>query len=237
MAPITPMSLIQRAQESNASIEQMQQLFELQIRYEENEARKAYHRAVAAFKSESITIVKDKAVGYTNKDGSFTGYKHASIGNVVQTLIPAMANHGLSHCWDVHQDSGQITVTCKLSHELGHSTSVSMSAGKDDSGKKNMIQQVASTVTYLQRYTFLSITGFATRDQEDDDGRGGKDPVKEPAKDPAPATFDEKFQKWQQLILSRKKTANELIAFLASKNVKLTDDQKSALIEIERGME
>lgn len=165
---VTPMDLIQQAQERGSSIEQMQQLFDLQLRYEENEAKKAYHRAVAAFKVESINIGKDKQVGYKNKDGSFTGYTHASIGNVVSTIIPFLAKHGLSHRWDTKQEGANISVTCTLSHELGFSEQTMLVANKDDSGKKNAIQQVASTVTYLQRYTLLAITGLAAQDQDDD---------------------------------------------------------------------
>ncbi|MDT8419375.1 MAG: ERF family protein [Desulfuromonadales bacterium] len=166
--PVTPMDLIQQANGAGASIEKMEQLFALQLRWEENEAKKAYHRAVAAFKSETIHIVKDKKVGYTNRDGSFTGYTHATLGNIVQTIIPIMGKHGLSHSWNVEQSGGTISVTCRLAHELGHSTSVMLAAAKDDSGKKNAIQQVASTITYLERYTLLAITGLATADQDDD---------------------------------------------------------------------
>ncbi len=178
---VTPMDLIQTANESGASIEKMEQLFALQLRWEENEAKKAYHRAVAAFKSETINIVKEKKVGYTNKDGSFTGYTHATLGNIVQTIIPVMGRHGLSHSWNVEQNGADITITCRLAHELGHATEVTMSAGKDDSGKKNAIQQVASTITYLERYTLLAITGLATQDQ-DDDGAKSEAP-KEPTLD------------------------------------------------------
>jgi len=170
---ITPMNLIEKAMAANASIEQMTQLFELQLRYESNEARKAFHQAVAEFKAESVVILKTKRVGYENKDGSFTGYSHATLGNIVQTIVPVMSKHGLSHSWDIHQN-GEISVTCNLTHELGHTATVSMSAGKDDSGKKNLIQQVASTVTYLQRYTLLAITGLAAQDQDND----GKDAEK-----------------------------------------------------------
>ncbi|MNL48938.1 ERF superfamily protein [compost metagenome] len=46
-----------------------------------------------------------------------------------------------------------------------------MQAMPDNSGKKNAIQQVASTITYLQRYTLLAATGVATKGQ-DDDARG-----------------------------------------------------------------
>jgi len=170
---MTPMDLIAKAQAANASIEQMQQLFSLQLKWEENEAKKAYHQAVANFKAESITILKDKKVGYTNKDGTFTGYSHATLGNIIQQIIPVMSKHGLSHSWDIKQET-DISVTCHLTHSLGHYTSVTMAAGKDDSGKKNLIQQVASTVSYLQRYTLLSITGMAAQDQDDDGAGAGK---------------------------------------------------------------
>jgi len=164
---VTPMALIERALQTDASIEKMEQLFNLQLRWEENEARKAYHQAVADFKAESIVILKDKKVGYENKDGSFTGYKHATLGNIILSIIPVMSKYGLSHSWDVSQET-EITVTCHLTHSMGHSTHVTMTAGKDDSGKKNLIQQVASTVTYLERYTLLAITGMAAQDQDDD---------------------------------------------------------------------
>lgn len=169
-ATITPMHLIMQASTAGASIEKMEQLFNLQLRWEENEAKKAYHKAVADFKAESITIHKTKKVGYENKDGSFTGYSHATLGNAVQTVVPFLSKHGLSNSWDIIQQGGDISVVCRLTHCMGHSEKVTMTAQKDDSGKKNLIQQVASTVTYLERYTFLAVVGLATIDQ-DDDGR------------------------------------------------------------------
>ena len=48
---VTPMSMLQAAREQNASIEQMQQLMDLQFKWEANEARKAYFKAVADFKA------------------------------------------------------------------------------------------------------------------------------------------------------------------------------------------
>jgi hypothetical protein len=49
-----------------------------------------------------------------------------------------------------------------------------MTGPLDDSGNKNKIQQAGSTVTYLQRYTLLAVTGLSTQDQ-DDDGQGADD--------------------------------------------------------------
>lgn len=177
---ITPMSLIEKALSQDASIETLERLYDLQVKYEENEAKKAFNKAFAAFKSEAITIIKDKKVGYSHKDGGgSTAYDHASIGNVIETITPPLSKHDLALSWDVHQDGNTVQVTATLMHALGHSKSVTMSAGADNSGKKNSIQAVASTKTYLERYTALAVTGLATKDQEDDDGRGseGEEPI------------------------------------------------------------
>ena len=168
-AAFTPTDMIQHAIKSGAGMETMERLFDLQVKYEENEAKKAYFAAFASFKSEVIDIIKDKSVGYTGKGGK-VGYDHASIGNVISTITPYLSKHALSLNWDTVQN-GQITVTCTLTHALGFSQSTSLSAGKDNTGNKNEIQQVISTQTYLQRHTALAITGLATRDQTDDDGK------------------------------------------------------------------
>lgn len=174
-AIVTPFQLLAHAMNTGADLERLEKLMELQQRYEADQARKAFNADMAEFKKVPVTIVKDKAVGYENKDGNFTGYKHATLGNVTATIVDALAKHGFTHRWDVLQDGPQIIVTCILTHKQGHSESTRMHAVKDDSGKKNALQQVASTVTYLQRYTLLAATGCATQDQDDDGKAAGLD--------------------------------------------------------------
>ena len=89
-------------------------------------------------------------------------------------MIAAMARHGLSYHWNVKQGSGPIMVECIVTHAAGHSERIEMSAPADASGKKNPIQQIASAVSYLQRYTLLAITGMSTKGM-DDDGRDAGD--------------------------------------------------------------
>ena len=59
-------------------------------------------------------------------------------------------------------------MTCVITHVQGHSESVSLQAGLDQSGGKNNIQSLGSTVTYLQRYTLFSATGMAAKGIDDD---------------------------------------------------------------------
>jgi len=170
---VTPMDLISRAQASNASIEQMQQLFTLQLRWEENEARKAYYKAVADFKSEAVDIIKNKKVSYRTDKG-VTEYNHAELGQIVNTVTPFLSQNGLSHHWEYSQIDGKVKVTCFLTHDMGYEKSTSLEAPPDTSGGKNGIQAIGSTTSYLERYTFLAMTGLASREQDDDGRSAGK---------------------------------------------------------------
>lgn len=156
------------AVEKGAGVEELKAIMELQERYDANEARKAYHIAMAAFKADPPKITKDATVSYNQ-----TSYKHATLANVTDKINAALSEHGLSATWQTDQPDGKIKVTCKITHILGHCETTSLEAGADDSGKKNKIQAIGSTVTYLERYTLLSLTGLATQEQ-DDDGVGSE---------------------------------------------------------------
>lgn len=241
----SPPAVIARMLQSGIALAEMKGMLELQERWEANEARKAFVAAMANFKANPPTIEKDKSVGYTTKDGDFVGYKHASIGNVVGKIVAGLAQHGLSHRWDVQQDV-QIVVTCTVTHERGHSESVTMRAAKDDSGKKNAIQQIASTITYLQRYTLLAVTGLATNDQPDDDGRGsgGDGPghtegvgkkdagAGRAEKQPYDETqFDKNLPEWRSLVAGGKTTPEKILNKVESKFL-LLDKQRKAIRDL-----
>lgn len=170
----TPADLLRIAVQSGADLDRLERLMALQERWEANEARKAYVLAMTAFKAEPLTIYKRKQVGYETKEGDFVGYMHAELSDVTEVVGPAMARHGLSYTWSIKQEAGRINVSCVVSHQQGHSESVTMDAAPDTSGKKNAIQSIASACTYLQRYTLLAATGMSTKGM-DDDGAGAGD--------------------------------------------------------------
>lgn len=231
----SPEGVLRLAISQGAPLEQLEKFMDLKDRHDKNEARKAYVAAMAEFKKNPPEILKDKAVGYTTKEGDFVGYKHASIGNVTSAICAGLAAHGFSHSWDVQQ-AEQIIVTCKITHALGHFETVAMRAAKDDSGKKNAIQQVASTVTYLQRYTLLAATGLAVQDDSDDDGQGageGKDSGRTGG-DKEPYTeeqFNKNLPQWRELVKAKKKTPEAILATLDSKFL-LLDSQRKAIREL-----
>lgn len=180
----TPMDLITAASNSNASIEQMERLFDLQLRWEENEARKEFNVAFANFKAEGVRLIKNKRVHFETQKGK-TDYKHSELGYICDMVIPLLSKYGLSHNWTTSQAGNDVTVTCKVSHSRGHSESTSLTANPDESGGKNKIQAVGSTVSYLQRYSLLCALGLATN-ASDDDGNGGKQKQKPQVSDNDP---------------------------------------------------
>lgn len=170
---VSPNVLLQMALTGGADIDKLGKLMDLQERHEKNEARKAYVVAMAAFKANPPEIFKDKTVSYDTGKGTTT-YDHATLANVTGLINKGLSEHGLSAAWKHDQTEKSITVTCVITHVLGHSESTSLTGPPDTSGGKNPIQAIASTVSYLERYTILGLTGLSTYDM-DDDGRGGKD--------------------------------------------------------------
>lgn len=171
-APDALMLIIERAVNTpDFDIVKLQQLFELKERHDQNEARKAYHAAMSEFKANPPRILKNARVHFQPKDKAAVDYKHATLDNVCDAVIGDLSKVGLSHRWTMKQDKEWIQVTCILTHALGHSEATSLQGFADVSGSKNPIQAIASTVTYLQRYTLLAACGLATT-ESDNDGRG-----------------------------------------------------------------
>lgn len=174
-APVTPMQMLQIAVERGADLDMLDKLMALQERWEAAQARKAFVAALSAFKANPPTVLKNKRAGFeSRRTGDKTEYEYATLDVVCDVIGAALSQHELSHRWEVAQNpDGLIRVTCILMHGQGHSESVSLQAGADQSGSKNNIQAVGSTVTYLERYTLLAVTGLAARGQDSDAHQSG----------------------------------------------------------------
>lgn len=167
---ITPLDMLNNAVSGGADLEVISKLMDLQERYEASQAKKAFVVAITDFKKNAPEVRRNKF----NKQ--FKSY-YASKSDLVNTVAPVLAEYGLTHRWGIDQKTapGMVGIYCILTHELGHSEKAEMSAPADDSGAKNIIQQIKSTKTYLEVATFESVTGMASVDDPtDDDGNGFK---------------------------------------------------------------
>jgi hypothetical protein len=166
---ITPMDMLQMAVSQNADLDKLEKLMALQERWEANEAKKAYVAAMNAFRADPPVIYKDKKVKFDTSKGT-TEYSHALLENAAEIIGASLTKHGLSFRWDCEQIEGQVKVTCVITHAQGHSERVTLQAGLDQSGGKNNIQALGSTVSYLERYTLFAATGMAPKGMDNDGG-------------------------------------------------------------------
>jgi hypothetical protein len=190
-ATLTPMDMIERAVTSGAGIETIEKLMGLQERWEANHARKAFDAAVADAKSE-IKPVTRNAKGHNEK-------RYADFAAIALAVDPILSRHGLSYRFRSQQNE-RINVTCVLSHKLGHSEETTLSGPPDNTGNKNAIQAIGSTLTYLQRYSLMQALGLAA--SNDDDGRATGGPISDEQIDTLASLIQEtksdisKFLKW-----------------------------------------
>lgn len=161
----SPMGMMLAAMQQGATLDQVEKMMDLQARWDRDQAKKAYDAAFAAFKAESIKIIKSEDV----KDGPLRGKSYAKLHDWVNAVTPALSKHGLSSSWKLTKDEKDwIEVTCYLRHVGGHEESVSMGGPPDAGGAKNAIQARASAKSYLERYTLKAITGLSEQDDDTD---------------------------------------------------------------------
>ena len=167
----TPMGLLQLAiqQGSAVDLERMERLLEMQERWDKEQARKQFLAAMAEFRANAPELRKGSAVDFTSAKGR-TNYRYADLEEVSIPIGRVMGPLGLSFRFEPKQVGNKIVVTTILQHAAGHSEQITLEGAADDSGNKNSIQAVGSTITYLSRYGLLSITGMAVKG-EDTDGR------------------------------------------------------------------
>lgn len=159
-------------------------MMDLQERHEANEARKAYQRALNALKAVLPKVIaKDGKVDYTPQGKDRVFYRHATLAGVMDAVTEHLTAHGFSVSWvPARLANGHVQVTCRLTHCEGHSESCALDATVDGSGGKNSIQAVGSTVSYLERYTILSLLGLATGDMPTGEERQAEGPKVDPAR-------------------------------------------------------
>lgn len=172
---LTPMDMLERAVSSNAGVEVISKLMDLQDRWQASHARRSFDEAMAAAKAEIPVIMKNREVDFTSSKGR-TNYRHEDLAEIARTVDPILTKHGLSYRFrTTSQPNEPVSVTCIVSHRHGHSEENTLSAGRDESGNKNSIQAVGSTITYLQRYTLKAALGLAA--SNDDDGSASEKPA------------------------------------------------------------
>jgi len=148
--------LLENAIAQGASIEYIDKLLELKIKYDNEEARKSFARDLARFKEVDLQIVKDLVNSQYNSS-------YSSIGNIVTKVTREMSKFGFTTRWDFKDEPDLVYVSCFLTHKDGHFEFVELNGLPDKSGAKNKLQERKSTRTYLKIETFEAVTGISSQ--------------------------------------------------------------------------
>jgi hypothetical protein len=197
--PTTPADLMRHALDNNVDIAKLEKLMEMQLVWEQSQSAKAFNRAFAAFKAEGLKLVKSREVA----QGPLKGTAYAELHSILNTVTPALSRHGLSLSWKLTKDAlDWIEVTCLLKHADGHCEVVSMGSPPDadrgTSKARNTIQERASAVSYLERYTAKAILGLSEQG-DDDDGSGALDDLLARAREAAMGGTKSYLEFWQNI--------------------------------------
>lgn len=167
----TPDTFIQQAIEKGSDVAVLSGLYDLKQRYDADNARKAFHEAMAKFQSIRPELQKTSKVEFKT-----TKYKFCSLTEIEKQIKEPLSECGLSFRFENVRDGDSEGLKCIVTHILGHSESTALFAPADDSGNKNKIQSIGSRNTYLQRYTLVSALALTSADEDDDGVSSGDMP-------------------------------------------------------------
>ncbi len=157
--------ILMRAIELNVDLDAFEKLVNLVEKVQIDKAKREFYEAFAKFQSQVPPILKTSEV---NMGAGRPRYNYASLYDIISKIQKPLGDNHLSYRWDVKNDDVMIEVTCILSHSGGYELQTSIQAGKDATPGKSNVQAIASTITYLKRYTLVSLLGIGTADPDDD---------------------------------------------------------------------
>ena len=157
--------ILMRAIELNVDLDAFEKLVNLVEKVQNDKAKRDFYEALSNFQGECPTVMKKSEV---NMGYGKPHYNYASLGDIITEIQKTLQKNGLSYHWKVNNDDSFIEVTCILAHKSGYELQTSISAAKEATPGKSNVQAIASTITYLKRYTLISLLGIGTADPDDD---------------------------------------------------------------------
>lgn len=173
--------------DKGGDLAKLDQLLELQMKWDREQARKAYDNAMAECQAAMPRVYKDK---YNEQTKSW----YATLESVAKAAQPIYTAHGFSLSFNTSESkyANHILIKCKCSHKDGHSEHFEYDQPLDDAGiagnkNKTPTHARGSAVSYGRRYLTMMVFNLATSD--DDDGN------KATEKREAPPSAEDKLAK------------------------------------------
>lgn len=175
LVPAPSVQMFERlALDPNVPVDKLERLIAMQEHIMEINAKAAFNRAFADMQADLPTVIER---GKTDKG------TYAQLEDIVEAVRPILKRHGfsLAHATE-WPDKTTVKVVGILTHTEGHERRSEFMASADQSGSKNAIQALGSSVQYGRRYTSKDLLCIVTRGEDDDGARSEKGKAPEPPK-------------------------------------------------------
>lgn len=150
------------AENPEVDVLKLEKLLDMQERVMNKNAEMAFNSAMAELQPQLPTIHKSKK----GHNSSYAPYEE-----IDKKIRPLYTKHGFALSFNSKKQDAMVTYFGTVSHKDGHSKTSEIELPADNSGSKNAIQAVGSTVSYAKRYLVGMLFNIVTTD-EDDDAQG-----------------------------------------------------------------
>lgn len=175
IAPQNPMSLLVGADMTQIDTVKLKEMMEMQERWEDRQAERAFNTALANFQAEMPAVFKRRAEQSKK-------YTYASYDDIMFIARPYLRKNGLAISCSQTDTETNLTVEMTISHKDGHSRKTTYSTPKDGPIKTREGRNVTSEAqaqnssnTYARRLALCNALDIVVTD-EDDNGQAASGP-------------------------------------------------------------
>jgi len=161
-------------QSGQIDIETIKELRALQKEMKADAAQEQFVQAMARFQATCPVIEKTKPV--KNKNGQIV-YYYAPIDSIVAQVAKHIAKNGLAYTFDISSDEKELTASCKVTHEAGHSEVFVFKVPIGQEAYMTEVQKFGARATFAKRQAFCNAFGITTGDEDTDATQTDKDPA------------------------------------------------------------
>jgi hypothetical protein len=149
----------------DVDVAKLEKIIELQERILAHQAEAEFNSAFALMQPEIPTIIE-------RKQGDAGKWMFAPLEDIIAPMRQILSRHGFSISHSTEWPDGKtVKVIGLLTHRGGHARRSEFQATADQTGSKNAIQALGSSVSYGKRYTTKDLLCIVTAGEDDDGHR------------------------------------------------------------------
>jgi len=156
---------ISAAIQQQLPVETIERFLAMRKELKADQAKEAFTMATAQFQKDCPVIARTKEV--KNKEGKVT-YRYAPLDSIILQVKKTLGENNLAYDFSETRTKKEITVTCTITHSLGHTKSSSFTVEIGSEAYMTDTQKYGARNTFAKRYAFMNVLGIATGDEDTD---------------------------------------------------------------------